>query len=112
VTALIVGKGVADAMLKCADMRIDPDYAKSSGIRRVGFYGKIPVWIDPLLADDKVMVSYKADTSGPVHDQGMVDRWKDHPDGENWILLADGPRGRREAHTTTTGRAEGTPRSS
>jgi hypothetical protein len=111
VKALIVGKGVADAMLKCADMSIDPDYAGASGIRRVGLYGSIPVWIDPLLSDDKVMVSYKADTGDLPPDQCMVDPRRDHPDGENWIPLSDGPRGRCEDHATATGRDQGTPRS-
>jgi len=106
VKALIVGKGVADAMLKCADMRVDPNYDNSSGIRRVGLYGDIPVWLDPLFAINKVMITYQADPGDEDQDQGMVDRWKDHPDGENWILLADSPRGQREAHTTTTGGAQ------
>lgn len=109
VRTLIVGQGVADVMIECAEMVVDLNYGKVSGIQKVGVYGRYPVWLDPSFPDNKVMVTYKADPSDDAANESMVDPWKDGPDGGKWILLSDDQRGQREAHTTTAGRAQRTP---
>jgi hypothetical protein len=88
VRTLIVSKAVADTMIKCADMVVNPNYDHAAGIRKLGMYGRYPVWVDPLLSDEKVMITYKADSVDDAHCKSMVERWRSQLDDDAYILLS------------------------
>lgn len=111
VKTIIVGQGVADTMVKCIEMVVDPNFAVTSGIRKVGMFGRYPVWLDPLFDDDKVMITYRADSGDDAPCKSMVESWKDQLDTGDWILLSDSPKGRldRANNTTPSGRTQRAP---
>jgi len=111
VRTLIVSNAVAETMVKCADMVVNPNYGNTAGIQKLGMYGRYPVWVDPLLADHKVMITYKADSGDDAACKSMVERWRDQLDDGACILLSDGPEGQidRDTHRTATGGAQRAP---
>ena len=93
VKALVVGKGVLDAMVASPHLNASEPWDEAESIHRIGHYGQIPVYYDEALPNDKIIVAYTLSSGEGEPDPERVKHWRgelpNNPDGGDWVLLTD-----------------------
>jgi len=85
---LIVSTQVKDVLLTVPGFEVDESYCGISRIQRVDLYGDLPVYWDPMLVADKVLVTYSVDGEPSSAEVDRLRALATGPSGENWIPLA------------------------